>query len=170
MEDWQYGSFNVCIPVTINNWKKKRARDSRYAETSFAVSLSTLKIDHASNDGFRSYDFDCYHGSIVQILLDTSHQDLDQSNIFVDGSCNLTCLIDLEWVCTRPIQMIRKPPWLTSKTVDEIAEDAEVYGEVHAEFMYIMLGEDEKMSAIASHNRVAQHMVSFCTIHNPQLQ
>ncbi|KMP05558.1 hypothetical protein CISG_06707 [Coccidioides immitis RMSCC 3703] len=66
--------------------------------------------------------------------------------------------------------MIRKTPWLTSKTVDEIAEDAEEYGEVHAEFMYIMLGEEEKMSAIASHSRVAQHMVSFCTIHNPQLQ
>lgn len=35
--------------------------------------------------------------------------DLHQSNIFVDKQWNITCLVDLEWACTRPIEMLRTP-------------------------------------------------------------
>lgn len=34
---------------------------------------------------------------------------LHQSNIFVDDEWNVTYLVDLEWACTLPIEMIRPP-------------------------------------------------------------
>lgn len=46
--------------------------------------------------------------------------DLHQSNIFVDSEWHITCLVDLEWACTRPIEMVRPPSWLTDKGVDEL--------------------------------------------------
>jgi hypothetical protein len=35
--------------------------------------------------------------------------DLYESNIFVDRHCNITCLIDLEWVCALPAEMLAVP-------------------------------------------------------------
>lgn len=59
--------------------------------------------------------------------------DLHQSNIFVDDNWNIKCLIDLEWACSRPVEMIQPPYWLTNQSVDTI--DAAAYGELHKEFM-----------------------------------
>ena len=46
--------------------------------------------------------------------------DLHQSNIFVDEDWNVTCLVDLEWAYSLPIEFIRPFHWLTSKGVDEL--------------------------------------------------
>ncbi|KAF9250514.1 uncharacterized protein N7518_005544 [Penicillium psychrosexuale] len=68
--------------------------------------------------------------------------DLHQSNIFVDDDWHITSLIDLEWACSRPTEMIRTPTWLTNKAVDEISEDAVEYEAVRSEFMEIMENEE----------------------------
>ena len=70
--------------------------------------------------------------------------DLHQSNIFVDDEWNVSCLIDLEWACSRPLEMVHPPYWLTSQAPDET--DAEEYGKLHDEFME-MLEDEEKKSA-----------------------
>lgn len=59
--------------------------------------------------------------------------DLHQSNIFVDDRWNITCLVDLEWACSRPAEMIHPPWWLTNQSVDEI--DLGEYEPLHKEFM-----------------------------------
>jgi hypothetical protein len=46
--------------------------------------------------------------------------DLHQSNIFVDVEWNITCLVDLEWTCTQPLEMWGLPEWLTNKAVDRL--------------------------------------------------
>ncbi|KAJ6096077.1 hypothetical protein N7486_006823 [Penicillium sp. IBT 16267x] len=68
--------------------------------------------------------------------------DLHQSNIFVDDKWHITCLVDLEWACSRPIQMVEPPYWLTNKGVDEI--DAEEYDTYRKELMIIMSSEERK--------------------------
>ncbi|PWY91883.1 hypothetical protein BO94DRAFT_564583 [Aspergillus sclerotioniger CBS 115572] len=51
--------------------------------------------------------------------------DLHPSNIFVEKDWCITCLLDLEWACTRPIEMLRTPTWLTNKAFIDILADEE---------------------------------------------
>ncbi|KAL5365884.1 hypothetical protein BJX96DRAFT_159938 [Aspergillus floccosus] len=62
-----------------------------------------------------------------------SFTDLHQSNIFVDDRWNITCLVDLEWACSRPAEMIHPPYWLTDQSVDGI--NLAEYESAHKEFM-----------------------------------
>lgn len=78
------------------------------------------------------------HGPFVYTLTD-----LHQSNIFVDANWNITCLVDLEWACSRPIEMVEPPYWLTNKGVDQII--AEEYDGVRMEFMDAMTAEENRI-------------------------
>ncbi|OBT48362.1 hypothetical protein VE00_01149 [Pseudogymnoascus sp. WSF 3629] len=69
--------------------------------------------------------------------------DLHQSNIFVDKDWHITSLVDLEWGCSRPIEMVEPPYWLTNKGVDQILPDE--YNKVRVEFMSIL--EEEELLA-----------------------
>ncbi|KAJ0419658.1 hypothetical protein BJY00DRAFT_324220 [Aspergillus carlsbadensis] len=69
--------------------------------------------------------------------------DLHQSNVLIDADWNVTCVIDLEWACARPIEMLHPPRWLTNQAVDEM--DAKEYGAVHGEFMDVMEEEEGKL-------------------------
>ncbi|PWY88239.1 hypothetical protein BO70DRAFT_350627 [Aspergillus heteromorphus CBS 117.55] len=71
-----------------------------------------------------------------------SFTDIHQSNIFVDDAWNITCLIDLEWACSRPAEMIHPPFWLTNQSVDEI--DPAEYEKLHTEFLSILAEEERK--------------------------
>lgn len=62
--------------------------------------------------------------------------DLHQSNIFVDEKWNLKFIIDLEWACSRPVEMIQPPRWLTDEPVDQM--DADAYDTARREFMGIL--------------------------------
>ncbi|KFY46968.1 hypothetical protein V494_00261 [Pseudogymnoascus sp. VKM F-4513 (FW-928)] len=70
--------------------------------------------------------------------------DLHQSNIFVDENWHITSLVDLEWGCSRPIEMVEPPYWLTNNAVDQILSDE--YNKVRVEFMDI-LEEEERLAA-----------------------
>ncbi|PLN84892.1 hypothetical protein BDW42DRAFT_183365 [Aspergillus taichungensis] len=59
--------------------------------------------------------------------------DLNQSNIYVDHDWNITGLIDLEWACSQPVEMIHPPHWLTNEAIDLISVDD--YEVMHGEFM-----------------------------------
>ncbi|KAH6612909.1 hypothetical protein B0J18DRAFT_470260 [Chaetomium sp. MPI-SDFR-AT-0129] len=62
--------------------------------------------------------------------------DLHASNIFVDDDWNVTCLIDLEWMCALPPEALDVPYWLTSRGIDEIEDEAyEEFSKVREEFM-----------------------------------
>ncbi|KAL2177770.1 uncharacterized protein P884DRAFT_200052 [Thermothelomyces heterothallicus CBS 202.75] len=49
--------------------------------------------------------------------------DFHQSNIFVDDDWNVTCMIDLEWICALPAEMLSVPYWLTNCSIDGIIGD-----------------------------------------------
>ncbi|KAM3440599.1 hypothetical protein MY4824_002047 [Beauveria thailandica] len=59
--------------------------------------------------------------------------DLHRSNIFVDENWNITCIIDLEFACSWPIEFLQTPYWLGGKFVDEVTS-ADLTP-LHAEFM-----------------------------------
>ncbi|KAI9736677.1 MAG: hypothetical protein M1834_000881 [Cirrosporium novae-zelandiae] len=75
---------------------------------------------------------DLRHGPFVFTLTD-----LHQSNIFVDDDWHIKFLIDLEWACSLPIEMLHPPCWLTSRGVDQLekGEYLDAYSSVHAEFL-----------------------------------
>lgn len=49
--------------------------------------------------------------------------DFHQSNIFVDDDWHVTCLIDLEWLCALPAEMLSVPYWLTNCSIDNIIDE-----------------------------------------------
>ncbi|KAK3906681.1 hypothetical protein C8A05DRAFT_40528 [Staphylotrichum tortipilum] len=49
--------------------------------------------------------------------------DLHIGNIFVDDEWNVTCLIDLEWVCSMPAEAITVPYWLTGRGIDQLTRE-----------------------------------------------
>lgn len=46
--------------------------------------------------------------------------DLHRSNIFVDEDWNISCIIDLEFACSLPVEFLQPPYWLGGKLLDEI--------------------------------------------------
>ncbi|GLA68231.1 hypothetical protein AtubIFM55763_003300 [Aspergillus tubingensis] len=81
--------------------------------------------------------------------------DLNQSNIFVDDDWNIKCLIDLEWACSQPVEMIHPPYWLTNQAIDLISmEDYEVS---HREFMEAFADEEKKLELPVRLYPILQH-------------
>lgn len=76
--------------------------------------------------------------------------DMHQSNVFVDTDWNITCLVDLEWACSQPIEMIRPPHWLTNKGIDELALPE--YDEARREFMDALIAEEKAISTSKKRN------------------
>jgi hypothetical protein len=68
--------------------------------------------------------------------------DCHASNFFVDNAWNITCLIDLEWVCSLPIEMLAVPYWLTGRAIDKVIEHIDEFDKVHQEFMDIFEEEE----------------------------
>lgn len=74
--------------------------------------------------------------------------DLHASSIMVDDDWNVTGLIDLEWMCALPAEMLEVPYWLTDCAVDELRGDklAE-FERVWKEFMRVFREEEPITSA-----------------------
>lgn len=65
--------------------------------------------------------------------------DLHPSNMFVDEEWNVTCLIDLEWICALPAEMLSVPYWITGCGIDEIVDECyDLYDGARQTFLTIM--------------------------------
>ncbi|KAJ5618594.1 hypothetical protein N7528_006705 [Penicillium herquei] len=71
--------------------------------------------------------------------------DMHQSNVFVDDEWNIISVIDLEWACSKPIEMVHPPYWLTNKGVDQIEVDE--YSVRREEFMAALKSEEGKLKS-----------------------
>jgi len=83
------------------------------------------------------------------------HTDLHASNILVDKDWNVTGLVDLEWICVLPTEMLAVPYWLTGCAIDGIeGEKLGQFDQVRQAFMRIFEEEEQaiKMTAKASHD------------------
>ncbi|PVH79370.1 hypothetical protein DL98DRAFT_631697 [Cadophora sp. DSE1049] len=73
--------------------------------------------------------------------------DFHVSNIFVDQEWNITGLIDLEWICSLPVEMLAVPYWLTGRGIDQIKEEhLDEFDMVRKEFMDIFEEEEQKIA------------------------
>ncbi|PYI03597.1 hypothetical protein BO78DRAFT_374884 [Aspergillus sclerotiicarbonarius CBS 121057] len=113
-------------PNAVNDW------------SDCGIQMATLAAMRAVLPVFFSREF--RRGPFIFSLTD-----LHQSNIFVDQNWNITCLVDLEWACSRPIEMIETPYWLTGKGVDQI--DADEYDIPRRELTGILVSEEAEMPA-----------------------
>lgn len=107
--------------------------------------ISTLTIMRALMPHFTQKEG--RHGPFILMLTD-----LHPSNIFVDGDGHVTCVIDLEWACTLPVEMLQPPYWLTNRAVDQITGDSLVdYRERHNEFISAFQAEEEACGSMTSY-------------------
>lgn len=62
--------------------------------------------------------------------------DIHPNNVFVDADWRIRSLIDLEWACVRPVEMLLPPVWVTGKRVDQLppGEHLDAYHAVLEEF------------------------------------
>ncbi|KAF5027345.1 hypothetical protein F66182_546 [Fusarium sp. NRRL 66182] len=83
--------------------------------------------------------------------------DINPSNIFVDHEWNVRGLIDLEWICAAPAEMLHVPHWLTGCSIDEIhGKEYDKYDQVRQEFMSIVAKEE--------HGATMEHAISVSDI------
>ncbi|KFX88546.1 hypothetical protein V490_07560 [Pseudogymnoascus sp. VKM F-3557] len=159
----------TCTIVALENEGTQRIaqKDDTYSSTeSFVSDMMTFHDQRLLNKPNAVYaDDDCRAQMTQRTLLRAlSHQyinrarrngpfmlqltDVNPSNIFVDEHCNVTCLVDLEWICALPAEMLAVPYWLTGCHIDEIVEDQLVkFTEVRQEFMVILEKEEPECSA-----------------------
>ncbi len=83
--------------------------------------------------------------------------DLHQSNIFVDGDWHITRVIDLEWACARPIEMLSPPSWLSNRSLEELGFHLEEYARLHEEFLDVFNDEELTCSKSDSCSRLIEN-------------
>ncbi|KAI1159765.1 hypothetical protein F5B18DRAFT_664322 [Nemania serpens] len=81
------------------------------------------------------------------------HTDFHASNILVDKEWNVTGLVDLEWICALPAEMLAVPYWLTGCAIDGIeGEKLAEFDRTRRAFMRIFEEEERAAKAKASHD------------------
>ncbi|KAI1147223.1 hypothetical protein F4825DRAFT_471750 [Nemania diffusa] len=65
--------------------------------------------------------------------------DVHASNIFVDKEWNIRYLIDLEWACSLPIEMLHPPSWLSGEAFESLSP---LFDELYQEFLDIFKQEE----------------------------
>ncbi|OGM43005.1 hypothetical protein ABOM_009277 [Aspergillus bombycis] len=100
--------------------------------------LSTLTIMRALLPHFSYRDY--RRGPFIMALTD-----LHPSNLVVDSDWNIKSLVDLEWTCSLPVEMLHPPYWLTSRGVDQLynGEHLDAFSKTHAEFMNVFEREEQ---------------------------
>ena len=81
--------------------------------------------------------------------------DMHQSNIFVDEDWNITRLIDLEFACSGPIELLNVPSWLSGVGVDQLAQHLEEYKLLYDQFVDAIA---EQEVATRQSNALSQRM------------
>lgn len=79
--------------------------------------------------------------------------DFHQSNIFVDDDWNVTGMIDLEWICSLPVEMLSVPHWLTDCSIDDIiGEKYTRFDQARQQFLAVVDEEAESMNTKPKHD------------------
>ncbi|KAK2790429.1 hypothetical protein FQN53_009452 [Emmonsiellopsis sp. PD_33] len=155
--EWLNGSFNLCVPVSV-----RTPRDSVRVLMRFPLPYKTAETIHPGNGDEKTR---CEAGTYAWIAqecpdipiaslwgfgLSTSGPfvptltDLHPSNLFVDDDWHIKKLLDLEWMCIRPVEMQHPPYWLTNQAVDRI--DEVEYSKLGNEFIDILEEEERQMT------------------------
>jgi hypothetical protein len=157
---------NECIPVDI-------PRDVTHSTVgsyiSDIISLHESRFRHQPN-AVRSYKDGMYQTCALMVMKSVwpcffrrdfargpfflTLNDLHPSNILVDSDWNISYLIDLEWACSRPVEMIQPPYWLSGQSVDMV--ELQEYEDLHKEFINAL---EEEEAASEIHRSVHLHPI-----------
>ncbi|KAE8397162.1 hypothetical protein BDV37DRAFT_289659 [Aspergillus pseudonomiae] len=124
--------------LSYHDSRLRHAPNSIQDKADGEAQLSTLTIMRALLPHFSCRDY--RRGPFIMTLTD-----LHQSNLFVDSDWNIKSLVDLEWTCSLPVEMLHPPYWLTSRGVDQLynGEHLDAFSKVHAEFMNVFEEEEQ---------------------------
>ncbi|TWU77210.1 hypothetical protein ED733_008680 [Metarhizium rileyi] len=134
----------------------------------YVADMITLHDNHFySNQSAADDESDCRAQMAIRTMLRTlSHHyiqkdyrngpfllqltDIHPSNIFVDNDWNITCTLDLEWLCALPPEALSAPYWLTGCRINEIVDKDEderwtAYDSVRREFMQVFSEEEARV-------------------------
>ncbi|CAM1501698.1 Fc.00g036820.m01.CDS01 [Cosmosporella sp. VM-42] len=87
--------------------------------------------------------------------------DLHRGNIFVDDDWNITNITDLEGACSRPIEMLGPPDWLSGRTLEDIGFHLDEYASLHDEFVDVL--EKEELAQYESNTNATIMRASWST-------
>ncbi|OAQ59631.1 aminoglycoside phosphotransferase [Pochonia chlamydosporia 170] len=79
--------------------------------------------------------------------------DMHASNIFVDTEWNIKYLIDLEWACSLPLEMLHPPSWLSDEPFERLSP---LFDEFRQEFIDIFMQEEAVFFSALQHQRGPQ--------------
>ena len=159
--------LSCCTIILENNGATRvTQRNETYActeaWTSDMLTLHDNRFLNQRNAVFNTTD--CHSQMAVKTLLRTfSHHfiwreyrngpfllqftDFHASNLLVDEEWNITGLIDLEWICSYPVEMLDVPYWLTGQGIDElVGEQLVEYSQVREEFTRIFEKEERALA------------------------
>lgn len=95
--------------------------------------------------------------------------DVHQSNIFVNQHWQITSLIDLEWACSHPIEMLRPPYWLTGQNLDRMeGAELEKFDTLRQEFMAAFQQQETLITSEVSRSSIMEEnwtLGSFWVFH-----
>lgn len=91
--------------------------------------------------------------------------DIHESNLFVDKDWNIKYVIDLEWACSLPLEILSPPFWLTGKGIDQFYEQEELgrFSTHYNRFVDIFTQEEKSVrepEQIQSAFSLATHMIT----------
>ncbi|OBT65052.1 hypothetical protein VE03_05186 [Pseudogymnoascus sp. 23342-1-I1] len=174
LAQWIRGGFNVCIPIEVQSTRGDKKlifrcpMPHKLAEAKYPGTVDeklSSKVGTFLSNPNAAYDKDDCRSQMAAkgLLRMLSHHYVDRkrrngpfylqftnlhaSNIFVDEQWNITCLIDLEWVCALPAEMLAVPYWLTGHGIDEIVDDnLHEFDMIRQEFMKIFEAEETNIA------------------------
>ncbi|KAF9768079.1 hypothetical protein IL306_014670 [Fusarium sp. DS 682] len=111
-----------------------------------ALTAMRALLPHFTDRKFREGPFIC------------SLTDLHQSNIFVDDDWHIISIIDLEWACARPIEMLGPPDWLSGRSLEELTFHFDEFASLHDEFVDAF----EREELAQSHSNVNAEIMRAC--------
>jgi hypothetical protein len=79
--------------------------------------------------------------------------DIHPSNIFVDDEWNIKYLIDLEWACSLPMEMLHPPSWLSAEPLESLSP---LFEELYLEFLDIFKQEEGLLSPVPQDQQRSQ--------------
>ena len=129
--------------LSCHDYRLRYAPNSVRDKADGEAQLATLTMMRALLPHFSCQDY--RRGPFIMTLTD-----LHQSNLFVDNDWNIKSLVDLEWTCSLPVEMLHPPYWLTNRGVDQLYKGAhlDAFSVIHAEFMTVF-EEEERANPLA---------------------
>ncbi|EJT79819.1 hypothetical protein GGTG_04902 [Gaeumannomyces tritici R3-111a-1] len=83
------------------------------------------------------------------------HTDLHGGNVFVDDEWNVTCIIDLEWLCALPAESIKLPVWFICRGIDQlVGEDLVRFRLIKDDFTSALEKEEQAAAACLPLSRI----------------